>query len=154
MIAPEARIPVEVAPKSLALVKRRKVRGRILSVGLFFVVLTAGLGFIPWQQTIEGAGQVMIFNAMDRPQSVAAPIPARLVEWKVQEGDIVQKGKELLLLEDVDSKFLDQNLTTRLTEQRKLTVQALTETEVRVQDLQKQKFELIRSRDNALGAAR
>ena len=89
--------------QSLELVKRRKVGRRIVGILLGFVGLIAGLAFIPWQQTVEATGQVIVFNAMDRPQSVEAPIPARLKEWRVQEGQIVKKGHVLAVLEDVDS---------------------------------------------------
>jgi len=143
-----------MALRSLELVKRRKVGRRIVGILLGFVALVAGLGFIPWQQTVEGTGQVIVFNAMDRPQSVEAPIPARLKEWRVQEGQIVRKGDVLAVLEDVDSKFLDRGLTARLTEQRDLTELAQVETNTRVNELNQQREELRQSRQDAINAAR
>ncbi|MDX2064414.1 MAG: HlyD family efflux transporter periplasmic adaptor subunit [Fimbriimonadaceae bacterium] len=146
--------PEPYVVKSLERVKRRPVWPRVVGIVVMLIAVIAGLAFVPWQQTIEGNGQVIIFSAMDRPQSVASPIPARIVEWKVQEGDLVKAGDEILRIEDVDSKFLDPNLVKRLTQQRDFSLQAQRETETRVTALQAQKSELESSRVNAIGAAR
>lgn len=65
--------------------------------------------FVPWQQSISGRGKVIIFSPMERPQHLEAPIPGRIKEWFVRDGQIVKKGEKIIELEEVDSKFLAPN---------------------------------------------
>src|SRR5690349_6970273 len=80
---------VPVPPRSLQMVAPLRSGRRIAALLIGLVTLAALiLIYVPWQQTVIGHGQVMVYSAMDRPQNVEAQIPGRLVEWRVQEGDL------------------------------------------------------------------
>jgi len=142
-------------PESLKMVRPRKsARRAAVVVTLLFITIVLILTFVPWQQTVVGSGEVIVYSAMDRPQSVEAPIPGRIADWKVQEGDLVQKGDVIARLQDIDSKFLDKNQVSRLREQRDFARQTREESAQRVTELASQKGELSVSRQNAIDAAR
>lgn len=67
----------------------------------------------PWQQFSSGAGSVIAFSPVNRPQSIDAPISGRVVRWFVQEGSRVGPGVPIVELADIDPEY-----TTRL-ERRK-----------------------------------
>lgn len=122
---------------ALAMVRSRAWVLRVGFILLLLVgVVVVGLWRIPWQQSIVGMGEVIIFNPMDRPQSVEAQIPGRLVKWYVQEGQQVKKGDPLALLEDLDSKFLDPEQPKRLEQQRQMLIARRTSAESRATSLQ------------------
>ncbi len=90
----------------------------LLLMGLF-VLATVVLIKTPWQQSVKGDGKVTMFDPSRRPQTVEAPIPGRVVEWKVLEGQSVKAGQLLVRLEDLDSKFLDPGQAAALERQRR-----------------------------------
>ncbi len=125
-----------------------------LRAGLVVVAIVSALAFVPWQQNVSGVGEVAVYSAMDRPQTVEAQIPGRIVKWFVQEGQTVKEGDLLVRTEDIDSKFLDEEQPRRLREQRNLIAQGQLESERRVGELQDQRAALETARDAALGAGR
>ncbi len=146
--------PALRASRSLARVaSARSARraARTLFGGL--LVLTAGLAFVPWRQTVPGSGEVVVFAPMDRPQTVEAQIPGRLVEWRVQEGDLVAAGQIVARLEDIDSKFLDGDQPRRIREQREFAEATRRESAERIAELEEQRRELEKARTSAIGAA-
>jgi len=136
--------------RSLQLVAAQRGASRIAITLLTVVaVVAACLIFVPWQQTVIGRGDVIIYSAMDRPQSIEAQIPGRLVEWSVQEGAVVKQGDVLARLEDLDSKFLDANQGQRLAQQRA----ALLVQRARARDRAERFARQLRSLENARNAA-
>ena len=112
--------PLAPVIQSLRMVlPRRSARVLALVTGTLLTAVALGLVFIPWQQTVTGTGKIIVYSAMDRPQNVEAQIPARLTQWKVQEGVQVKKGDTLAMLEDTDSKFLDVSQPERLEQQKR-----------------------------------
>jgi membrane fusion protein, adhesin transport system len=105
--------------ESLGLV-RRSVGNRWLFGLIVFILLavTAGLIWIPWQQTVIGAGQVWVYSPMDRPQSIEAMVSGRLTEWRVSEGQAVTAGQLLGRLQDLDKSFLAPNYLKQLQAQK------------------------------------
>lgn len=77
-----------------------------IGIGASLAVGTLLMGFLPWQQNIPGAGRVVAYLPIERQQSVDAPIGGRIVDVKVQEGSIVNKGDLLLVISDLDPQFL------------------------------------------------
>ncbi|MFN5112968.1 MAG: biotin/lipoyl-binding protein, partial [Ignavibacteria bacterium] len=73
---------------------------------LLFIILT----YVPWVQTVAGKGQVTALVPGQRPQNVNAQITGRLVKWYVLEGQHVEEGDTIAVLQDIDSKFLDSAL--------------------------------------------
>lgn len=124
----------------------------LLLAGL--VGLLLALLYVPWWQSVGGTGKVTVFSPMERPQEVDAQIPGRIARWLVKEGETVQKGQKLALLEDVDSKFLDPLQAER----QRLMLQAYTRkleaARSRLQVLQAQREAVLATRAAALPAAR
>ena len=46
--------------------------------------------FLPWTQYISGRGEVTTLTPGQRPQTIQSPIPGKIVEWHVREGDFVR----------------------------------------------------------------
>ncbi len=73
--------------------------------------------FLPWQQFVEGKGEVTAFSPSDRPQVVPSTIGGRIVEWYVQEGQVVTAGQPLLRIAEVKDDYLDPRTIDRYNEQ-------------------------------------
>ncbi|HAI76607.1 MAG TPA: biotin attachment protein [Microscillaceae bacterium] len=91
---------------------------RVLSVwlvgigGLIFLSL-----FLPWQQNVEATGTLTALNPQDRPQEVHTAIPGRIKEWRVIEGQFVNKNDTLVVLEEIKDDYFDPELLRRLEDQ-------------------------------------
>lgn len=141
--------------RSLQMVAPHKAGRRIAALLIGLLILAgAVLGYVPWQQTVIGHGQVIVYSAMDRPQDVEAQIPGRLVEWKVQEGDAVQEGDIIARLEDIDSKFLDKQQPVRLAAQQAALSEQRARAQSRAAHLEEQIAFLGNSREAAISTAR
>jgi len=141
-------------PSSLKLVAPRPWIRRILALLLILVaVVVLSLLFIPWQQSVTGKGRIMVYSAMERPQSVDAPIPGRLVRWHVQEGQVTQRGNLIAEIADLDSKFLDVEQPRRLEEQRMALLARRDAARARAAALESQLSFLDRSRNAAIPTA-
>lgn len=112
-----------------------------------------GLIYIPWQQSVTGTGRVFIAAPEDRPQNIEAQIPARIVKWNVQEGQIVKAGEIVAELEDIDSKFLDKSQINRLRAQRQAQEAKLAAARNRAAALENQISSATRSREIAIPSA-
>lgn len=73
-------------------------------------ILTVGivLAMIPWQQTVDGYGDVTTLSPSDRQQNISAPIVGRLGEWYVFEGDRVKKGDPIVKVLDLDPEVISR----------------------------------------------
>lgn len=78
---------------------------------LFFIL------FLPWTQTVIGDGYVTTLRPDSRPQSIQSPIPGRIEQWFVQEGDFVQKGDTILQISEIKPEYADPDLVDRANEQ-------------------------------------
>lgn len=78
------------------------------------VVLVA---FLPWQQNIQGAGEVTALAAEERPQEAVAAVGGRIAQWFVQEGDAVRRGDPIIALTEVKEAYLDPRALERLGDQ-------------------------------------
>ncbi|MFT5583378.1 MAG: adhesin transport system membrane fusion protein [Cognaticolwellia sp.] len=79
-------------------VLRRLARWTIFAMPVFLFFA----GFLPWQQSAVGSGEVVAFSPDQRVQAVQAPISGRIISWEVSEGSVVRKGDLLLRLGDND----------------------------------------------------
>ncbi|MFN8611917.1 MAG: HlyD family efflux transporter periplasmic adaptor subunit [Vulcanimicrobiota bacterium] len=115
----------------------------------------SGLGLvgIPWYQSVSALGRVTVFSPMERAQEVDALIPGRIVNWYVREGQRVEKGQKLALLEDIDSKFLDPFQLQRVDQMLSAYRQKRELVAARLQALQAQREAVVRARSAALPAA-
>jgi membrane fusion protein, adhesin transport system len=120
---------------------------------LLLLIVVLALYFVPWQQSVTGYGRVIVFSPMERPQSIEAQIPGRLVKWNIVEGQSVKMGDVLAELEDIDSKFLAEDQVQRLQTQCGFTQTGLSHTGARAVALQAQLADLESSRNVAIPAA-
>ncbi|AEE27063.1 efflux RND transporter periplasmic adaptor subunit [Francisella hispaniensis] len=80
----------------------------ILLVLLSIIVLGIILAMIPWQQTIDGYGDVTTLSPSERQQNISAPIGGRLGKWYVFEGDAVKKGDPIVEVLDLDPEVVSR----------------------------------------------
>ncbi|MFT6835173.1 MAG: multidrug efflux pump subunit AcrA (membrane-fusion protein) [Francisellaceae bacterium] len=71
-----------------------------------FIAAIGALIFVPWQQTIYGAGRVVALSPTERQQNIYAPIDGKLKKWYVQEGTRVKKGQLLVDIANIDPGFM------------------------------------------------
>lgn len=81
---------------------------------LVFLLSPVALGFVPWQQTLRGRGQVVAFAPTERKQVVTALVGGQVRRWHVVEGSKVKTGDAIA---DIDDN--DPDLSARLDAQRK-----------------------------------
>jgi len=73
--------------------------------------------FLPWQQNIRTDGELTALSPASRPQTVETAIAGRIMEWRVREGQVVNKGDTLVRIAEIKDKYFDPNLLDRLGEQ-------------------------------------
>ncbi|MEL6340746.1 MAG: biotin/lipoyl-binding protein [Myxococcota bacterium] len=71
-------------------------------------VVVFGLPIVPWQQSASGMGKVVAFAPVDREQILEAPVSGRIVEWFVVEGQRVEVGDKIVVLEDIDPNYVNR----------------------------------------------
>ncbi len=94
--------------------------------------------FLPWQQNIEGVGQITALTPQDRPQDVQSAIPGRISEWRVKEGDFVNQGDTILILAEVKDDYFDPDFLKRLQEQLGAKEEGIDATKTKVDALNRQ----------------
>lgn len=80
---------------------------------LAFTLILLIILFLPWTQNIRAKGMVTTLKPGHRPQTIQSPIPGRIEEWFVQEGDFVKKGDTILRISEIKSEYFDDKLTER-----------------------------------------
>ena len=90
--------------------KYYKQFNKLLLVFLFLILIVL---FLPWTQNITGKGYVTTLNPGQRPQTIQSPIPGRIEQWLIQEGDYVQKGDTILRISEIKSAYFDDRLVER-----------------------------------------
>lgn len=89
---------------------------------LLTLLLMLVIGFIPWQQTVIGTGQVSSLSPNNRPQKIEAPIKGRIIKWHVTEGQHVKAGDLLVELQDLEKEYLPTEFVS-LTESSKRAIE-------------------------------
>jgi membrane fusion protein, adhesin transport system len=120
---------------------------------LLLAVIVLSLIYVPWQQSVTGAGEVFIFNPGDRPQSIEAQIAGRLKKWHFAEGQEVKAGDVIAEIEEIDAKYLDPQQVARLRGQRDALLASRAAAEARLAALEGQLGDLTNSRGVAIPAA-
>ncbi len=106
------------------------------------------LGFVPWQQTAYGTGQVVAYAPLERQQVVEAPFEGRVIAWYVQEGSVVAPGDLIATVRDLDPRIIE-----RLEQQREAAQDRLDAAGGRVDRLAGRIAELEDARLGAIAAA-
>jgi multidrug resistance efflux pump len=105
----------------------------LVLLGLLVVIL-----FLPWQQNIRGTGSLTALSPSDRPQTVQTAIAGRIAQWKVSEGQAVNKGDTLAVIEEIKDKYFDPDLLARLGEQVGAKEQSIEAKQAKVNALSEQ----------------
>ncbi|WP_026752839.1 HlyD family secretion protein [Sediminibacter sp. Hel_I_10] len=82
----------------------------------FAVIMIITL-FLPWTQTIISSGNVTTLTPSQRPQTIQSPIPGRIEEWFVREGQAVKAGDTILRISEVKGEYFDPRLVERTGQQ-------------------------------------
>lgn len=80
---------------------------------ILFAVTLVLLIITPWVQTVLAEGRVTALYPAERPQYIHSRIEGRLVRWTRTEGNWVEQGDIICILQDVDPKFLDPVIVER-----------------------------------------
>lgn len=72
---------------------------------VIFVLFPVALIFVPWQQTVQGRGQVIAYAPTERKQIVTARVGGQVKKWHVVEGSKVKAGEEIVDIEDNDPEL-------------------------------------------------
>jgi multidrug resistance efflux pump len=102
--------------------------------------------FLPWTQNLAGKGYVTTLQPDKRPQTMQSPIPGKIDQWFVREGDFVQKGDTLLKISEIKSEYFDPALLVRTEQQLRAKEQAMTAYAQKVEALESQLLALDRER--------
>lgn len=90
------------------LASSRQARQFAVVVGALLFLSILSLLFVPWQQSIPGAGRVIALTPVERAQSIDSPVEGRVARWHVVEGTHVKKGDLIVEMEDYDPNLLDR----------------------------------------------
>jgi adhesin transport system membrane fusion protein len=103
-----------------------------------FSILLLIISFLPWTQNIRGKGTVTALMPNERPQTIQSPIPGRIEEWFVKEGDFVNKGDTIVRISEITSTFFDSQLMVRTAGQITAKNRSVEAYDEKVKALQKQ----------------
>ncbi len=85
---------------------------------LVFAVVGVIFLFLPWTQNVTGNGYLTTLTPGQRPQTIQSPIPGRIEQWYVREGDYVEKGDTIIFISEIKNEYLDPRLVERTLAQR------------------------------------
>ncbi len=120
---------------------------------ILFAVSSVSVLFVPWRQSVVGSGEIMVFSPMQRPQTIEAQIPGRLMQWYVRDGQLVKSGELIADLADIDARFLDHNQLKTLIDQRDSLKAKRESAKERLSSLSNELTNLGSSREAAVPAA-
>ncbi len=110
--------------------------------------------FLPWTQNITGRGKVTTLTPDQRPQTIQSPIPGRIEQWFVREGNFVAKGDTIMKISEIKSDYFDPNLVERTEQQRYAKAQSVESYSEKVKALNRQIGALSNERSLKLEQAR
>ncbi|MEM8999371.1 MAG: biotin/lipoyl-binding protein [Bacteroidota bacterium] len=105
---------------------------------LAFALIGIIVLFLPWTQNISGEGFLTTLKPDQRPQTIQSPIPGRIEQWYVREGDFVEKGDTILFISEVKNEYFDPNLVERTGQQIRAKEMAVVSYEEKVKALNTQ----------------
>ena len=117
------------------------------------LITTVLLLFVPWRQSVAGAGEIIVFSPMHRPQTIEAQISGRLMKWFVRDGQIVKEGELIAEISDIDPRFLSMSQMKNLEAQTKALMAKRDLAKERVSSLTSQFSDQSDSRNAAVPAA-
>jgi multidrug efflux pump subunit AcrA (membrane-fusion protein) len=115
---------------------------------VLFVLFVLAVWFLPWQQSVSGAGKVIAFDPLERRINVEAPVAGQVKKLHVVEGQKVHKGDVIVEIQDNDP-----NLLMNLRSQHDALIARRAAAAQRVDDLELQVKQLEQSKGQAIDAA-
>lgn len=106
----------------------------LLSLGILFLIIL----FFPWQQNIHGTGQVTALSPSNRPQTIQTIIAGRIQDWKIREGQFVEKGDTIAVISEVKEKYFDPKMLQRLREVIQSKEKSLSSKDLKARALKRQ----------------
>ena len=125
--------------------KASRVLSWVIMVALLTLIVL--LIFVPWQQSVSGAGKVIAYAPEDRVQYIEAPLEGRILSWNVTEGMKVRKGDVLCEMTDNDPLIM-----SRIQIEIDMQKQRIGASRARAESIDSRVRELETARKNALGA--
>lgn len=113
---------------------------------LTFAIIGVIILFLPWTQNVNGNGYVTTLTPDQRPQTIQSPIPGRVEQWYVREGDYVAKGDTILRISEIKNQYQDPLLAERTRQQRDAKSNAVGSYKSKVKALENQLGALTRER--------
>lgn len=138
---------------ALQMVSTPKSGKTLYKILLALFILLGIIMFLPWQQNINGKGQLTALSPADRPQTLQSPIAGRIEKWYRQEGDFVKKGDTIITITEIREKYLDPDILKRLNEQIDFKKNSISANENKAISYSKQIQALVKSRDYKLQQA-
>ncbi|WP_303316975.1 biotin/lipoyl-binding protein [Flavivirga abyssicola] len=130
--------------------KHYKLFNRLLG-GFSIAVLI--ILFLPWTQNVTADGYVTTLTPDQRPQTIQSPIPGRIEQWYVREGDFVNKGDTILRISEIKTEYQDPKLVERTKLQRDAKSNSVQSYKGKVGALTNQIDAIIRERSLKLSQA-
>ena len=120
----------------------------------YFAVFLVIVLFLPWTQTVSGTGSVTTLTPEQRPQTIQSPIPGRIEQWYVNEGDFVEKGDTIIHISEIKNEYFDPQLAKRTGDQVNSKKRSLDSYEEKIGSLGQQIQALQQERELKLEQAR
>ncbi len=114
-------------------------------LGVFALLLFITL-FLPWTQNVTGNGYVTTLTPDQRPQTIQSPIPGRIENWHVKEGDFVKKGDTILYISEIKTEYQDPKLVERTNQQKDAKSRSVVSYQEKIKALENQVSALINER--------
>ena len=109
--------------------------------------------FLPWTQNVSGKGYVTTRTPEQRPQSIQSPMPGKIEQWYVKEGDFVQKGDTILFISEIKNEYQDPLLVARTDLQKEAKSKSVLSYKEKIRALENQIDALINERKLKLAQA-
>lgn len=106
----------------------------LMGIGALFLIIL----FLPWQQNIHGTGQVTALSPSNRPQTIQTIIAGRIQDWKINEGQYVEKGDTIAIISEVKEKYFDPQMLLRLREVIQSKEKSLSSKDLKARALRRQ----------------
>lgn len=110
--------------------------------------------FVPWTQNIRSYGSLTTWLPQDRPQTVQSVIAGRIESWYVREGQLVKKGDTIVRIAEIQEKYFDPQLLSRMSDQIRAKEGTQSSTAEKVEAIAKQVNALQREKVLSLEKAR
>ncbi|MBC8086600.1 MAG: HlyD family efflux transporter periplasmic adaptor subunit [Phycisphaerae bacterium] len=117
------------------------------------LIVLIGVMFLPWQQNVQGRGELTALSPADRAQDVPSVVGGTITEWLAGEGDRVTRGQLLARIGEVKDEYLDPNTSTRYREQLDAKRSAIDAKRAKVAALRDQLEAMQRQREFSVAQA-